>query len=218
MADPQVIEHRLVNGNNAAMVFVHGFGGDPRATWENFPELLAADVELRGWDIFSLGYPTTLLLPDISNLWSAQPEIRTVSDELATRAELPPLQRYAALAFVAHSMGGLVVQRALVDWEALARRVSHVLLFGTPSFGLPRAGFFRFWKRQVRDMGVGSEFITVVRTSGANGSRSAITSVFWRWPATRMSSFRASRRSTASRRPDFRSLSGWSCPATTCRW
>jgi pimeloyl-ACP methyl ester carboxylesterase len=164
VSDPGIVEHRVINGNRAAMVFVHGFGGDPRATWGQFPEFLAADAALAGWDIFSLGYPTTLLLPDISSLWSAEPDIRTVSGELAARALVTPLKQYTALAFIAHSMGGLVVQRALVERETLASRVSHVLLFGTPSFGLPKAGFLRFWKRQARDMGVDSEFIRFVRT------------------------------------------------------
>jgi pimeloyl-ACP methyl ester carboxylesterase len=163
VSDPRVVEHRIINTNKAAIVFVHGFGGNPRATWRNFPECLAKDAALRGWDIFSLGYPTTLLLPDISSLWSAEPELRTVADEVATRAMLAPFNRYDALAFVGHSMGGLVVQRALVEHHALASRVSHVLLFGTPSFGLAKAGLFRFWKRQTRDMRVNSEFIRFVR-------------------------------------------------------
>ena len=76
MSDPQVVDHRVSNGNKAAIVFVHGFGGNPRATWSRFPECLAADPTLRGWDIFSLGYPSTLLLPDIASLWSAEPELR----------------------------------------------------------------------------------------------------------------------------------------------
>jgi alpha-beta hydrolase superfamily lysophospholipase len=43
---------------------------------------------------------------------------------LRTTTSYPPLDAYAALAFVAHSMGGLVVQRALLD-KALTSRVSH---------------------------------------------------------------------------------------------
>jgi pimeloyl-ACP methyl ester carboxylesterase len=163
VTDPRVLDHRVSHGNLAAIVFVHGFGGNPRTTWSRFPDCLAAETELRGWDIFSLGYPTTLLLPDISSLWSAEPELRTLSDEVATRALVAPFNRYQALAFVAHSMGGLIVQRALVDHDRLAGRVSHVLVFGTPSFGLVKAGVFRFWKRQTRDMRVNSEFIRVLR-------------------------------------------------------
>jgi pimeloyl-ACP methyl ester carboxylesterase len=163
MSGPTTVTHRLVSGNAGAIVFVHGFGGDPRFTWGLFPELLAADPALGTWDILSVGYPSTLLLPDIAGLWSAQPDIRTVADELATRSQYAPLDRYSAIAFIAHSMGGLAVQRALVDRSELANRVSHVLLFGTPSFGLAKASFWRFWKRQISDMCVDAEFIASLR-------------------------------------------------------
>jgi pimeloyl-ACP methyl ester carboxylesterase len=164
METSTVVSHRRSAANRGAIVFVHGFGGDPRLTWGQFPEFLAADRSLDGWDILSIGYPTTLLLPDIAGLWSAQPDIRTVADELATRTTVPPLDGYRAIAFIAHSMGGLAVQRALVDREDVAERVSHVLLFGTPSFGLAKAAFWRFWKRQIKDMCIDGEFIATLRT------------------------------------------------------
>jgi tetratricopeptide (TPR) repeat protein len=65
---------------------------------------------------------------------------------------------------MAHSMGGLLLQKALLANPALRERVSHVLLFGTPSAGLEKASPFHFWKRQVRDMARGSDFITSLRT------------------------------------------------------
>jgi hypothetical protein len=61
-------------------------------------------------------------------------------------------------------MGGIAVQRALLSNSALRERVSHVLLFGTPSNGLEKASQFNFWKRQVRDMALGSPFITKLRS------------------------------------------------------
>ena len=60
-------------------------------------------------------------------------------------------------------MGGLVVQRALVDDPELARRTDKVVLFGTPSAGLRKASWVFFWKRQLRNMARGSEFITELR-------------------------------------------------------
>jgi hypothetical protein len=60
-------------------------------------------------------------------------------------------------------MGGLVVQRALLDDAALRRKVSHLLLFGTPSHGLEKAGFASRFKRQLRDMSSGGPFITKLR-------------------------------------------------------
>lgn len=164
MADPQLLTHRTDPHNAAAMVFIHGFGGTPAATWQEFPRYLAESPGMAGWDVYSFGYPTSLLMPDISGLWKARPDLTTLADELATRATVAPLNRYKALAFIAHSMGGLLVQRALVSHAALAGRTSHVLLFGTPSFGLAKARF-GFWNRQAGDMVVGSPFITEVRTA-----------------------------------------------------
>jgi tetratricopeptide (TPR) repeat protein len=60
-------------------------------------------------------------------------------------------------------MGGLVVQKALVDDPDLSRRIRHVILFGTPSAGLRKASFATFWKRQLKNMAEGSTFITELR-------------------------------------------------------
>ena len=60
-------------------------------------------------------------------------------------------------------MGGLVVQRTLVDDPELARRTDKVVLFGTPSAGIRKASWAFFWKRQLRNMAKGSEFITELR-------------------------------------------------------
>lgn len=40
---------------SAAIVFVHGFGGDAKETWQDFPGFLANEPKLAGWDIFRPG-------------------------------------------------------------------------------------------------------------------------------------------------------------------
>ncbi len=163
MADsPQLVVHRQSRGSKAAIVFVHGFGGDAISTWGGFPTLLAAEAALAAWDIYSLGYSTSLSF-DIAGVWSADPEIVTGGGLLTTQTSVPPLDGYDALAFLAHSMGGLLVQRGLLSEPALRRRVSHLMLFGTPSAGLQKASPFAFWKRQTRDMACDSPFITTLR-------------------------------------------------------
>jgi pimeloyl-ACP methyl ester carboxylesterase len=81
---------------------------------------------------------------------------------LHSRPELSP-KKYRRLAFVAHSMGGLVVQRALVSYQDLRNRTSHVILFGTPSGGLVKARFASFWKRQIRNMEADGPFVISLR-------------------------------------------------------
>ena len=38
---PLVISHRA-RGATAALVFIHGFGGDPAKTWGEFPAIISA--------------------------------------------------------------------------------------------------------------------------------------------------------------------------------
>jgi pimeloyl-ACP methyl ester carboxylesterase len=163
MADnPRLIPHRAKKAR-AAIVFVHGFGGKADSTWGRFPELLMSEALLANWDVFSIGYSTSLAF-DIAGVWSADPEIITLGGLIEAVADVPPLDAYESIAILAHSMGGLLVQRALLSNPALRRRVSHVVLFGTPSNGLEKASPFHFWKRQVRDMALGSPFITKLRS------------------------------------------------------
>src|SRR5262245_41533639 len=134
-----------------AVLFVHGFGGNPRSTWGNVPKFISDNPRMSGWDIFSVGYPTRLIF-DIVGLWSADPDLATVAKGLYTVTSIPPFKDYRVLALVAHSMGGLVVQRALLDHRDLRKRVSHVFLFGTPSAGLIKASLFARLKQQLHDM------------------------------------------------------------------
>ena len=143
-----------------AIVLLHGFSGDRDDTWDRLPGLLGTSIA--DWDIYTLGYATTFL-PDLLGVWSADPDIPILATMLTTQASIDPLRRYKSLAVVAHSMGGLVVQRALVDDPKFADRTNKVILFGTPSTGLRKASWVAPWKRQLRNMAAGSEFITTLR-------------------------------------------------------
>lgn len=147
---------------DAAIVFVHGFYMNAENTWGDFPRLVTEDSQLAHWDVFSIGYATNFWI-DIAGLWKASPPIDRLGLLLDTVCKNEPLDRYKAIALVAHSMGGLVVQRALVDSEELRKRVAYVTLYGTPSNGLVKAGLIKKWKRQIRDMAAGSAFIIDLR-------------------------------------------------------
>lgn len=144
-----------------AVVFIHGFSGEAHQTFGMLPAFLAGDMSLTSWDIHCFGYPTSLF-PDITGVWTADPDLSVLSGYLASVLAGGRYKQYSELALVAHSMGGLIVQRAVLD-STLVQRVSHILLFGTPSNGLQKAGLARIFKRQVRDMVAGSPFITQLR-------------------------------------------------------
>lgn len=153
---------RTIPGNQAAIVFIHGFGGDNQETWQNFPQYLADDNRLSGWDIYSLGYDTHLRV-DVVKLWTADPDLQEVADKLSTDVRAGAIKDYGSLALIAHSMGGLVTQRALLDSNELRDKVSHVFLFGTPSGGLVKASLACWIKPQLRDMAHDGDFIRKLR-------------------------------------------------------
>jgi len=147
--------------NDTAIVFVHGFTGDVEKTWRRIPEFLRNDPRLNDWDLLGVGYQSNRRF-DLTGLWSSDARLEEISIMLHARPELSSAN-YKRLAFVAHSMGGLVVQQALVSYAELRNRTSHVVLFGTPSAGLAKARFASFWKRQIHNMEAGGPFITTLR-------------------------------------------------------
>ncbi len=147
---------------DAAIVFIHGFGQNSQNTWGRFIDILNEDEKLKEWDIFLVGYTTNMMM-DVAGLWAAAPPIDRLGQFLHSVTNSPPLERYKSLTLVAHSMGGLVTQRALVDYADLRERANHVIFYGTPSAGLKKAGLAAKWKRQIRDMAKGSSFVTDVR-------------------------------------------------------
>ena len=143
-----------------AVIFLHGFSGNTDNTWGRFPTLLGTLVH--DWDIYTLEYATSLR-PDFVGGWKADPELPLLAIRLTTEAAVEPLRRYRSLALVAHSMGGLIVQRALLDDPTLASRAEAVVMFGSPSAGIRKVSRLVFWKRQVRNMAQDSDFIRTLR-------------------------------------------------------
>jgi hypothetical protein len=176
--EPTLEQHRSHDENPTAIVFVHGFSGKPETTWGDFLKYVAQEPGLAKWDIYSLGYDSRLA-PDFKGLWAADPSIEKLAIFFHTRLTFDPLKRYRALALVAHSMGGLVVQRALVDYEVIRDRTSHVFLFGTPSAGLTKAGRFGFLKKSIKQMAQGGEFITTLRADWSRLFANGRPFAFW---------------------------------------
>ncbi len=153
--------------SKSAIVFVHGFTGDATGTWADFPTFLAAESLLDNWNILSLGYSTSLF-PGTRGVWSADPDLPTLSKLFFTEVDILPLSECSDVAIVAHSMGGLIVQRSLVDHPGLTTKMRHLFLFGTPSAGIKKANFLNrlfgpFVGTQVTNMATDSPFVTKLR-------------------------------------------------------
>lgn len=174
VAMPEVIVHREDPSLKNGVVFVHGYGGKPDKTWGDFPTLLARSPEFTDRNVYSLGY-TTRMAPEIRGGWKDQPRISNAAELFRTVMEydsrLSHLQGANSIAIIAHSMGGLVSQRALADsvaaGDGMVDRVSHLIMFGTPSGGLERARRFNWFNRQIGDMADDSDFITGLRADWA---------------------------------------------------
>jgi pimeloyl-ACP methyl ester carboxylesterase len=160
-ATPTRVDFRP-KGQTAALILIHGFSGDTKATWAGFPDLLLSEASISTWDIYGLGFPSSLRI-DIPRVWAADPEIEILAQGLSTTLRLAPFHKYKVLALAAHSMGGLLAQRAILNDQELSGRISKVFLFGTPTGGLPKSRLVSRLKRQFQDMSPTSDFINNLR-------------------------------------------------------
>ncbi|MEV7215167.1 hypothetical protein AB0O31_18990 [Kitasatospora cineracea] len=117
------------------MVFVHGLFSSPK-TWDAFVGLLESDEELPFTSVLRFGYasPKFRLRPDrrIPNFNDLAGQLKAFVEHRA--------KGFDRLLLVAHSQGGLVVQRYLAQMLAQGRgqelaRIKGVLLFACPNDG-----------------------------------------------------------------------------------
>ncbi len=148
-------------GNENIICFIHGFSGDPESTFRPIPEFIIADNELNGWDVISIGYSTDLMPNIAKGIWAANPDISKISDYLQTNLDILS-EHYNRVALIGHSMGGLVIQRAILNRVDI-HKITHILFYGTPSRGLKKAWFLRWFKNQISDMDYEGEFIKKLR-------------------------------------------------------
>jgi pimeloyl-ACP methyl ester carboxylesterase len=179
--------------HHATVVFVHGFTGDGLVTWRNLADRVAADTRLSSWDLWTITYGTSWL-PDVSGIWTADADLTILAKRLGADLGLGALARYRAVVLIAHSMGGLIVQKALLDFPAVATRTNAVVLFGTPSAGLVKARTLRFWKRQFADMTAAAHSSQSCAPTGGSGSPPTRRFRCLRSRASGTSSFRRNRR------------------------
>jgi pimeloyl-ACP methyl ester carboxylesterase len=146
--------------NRQAIVFLHGFSDSHGGAWRRFPDLVSD--KLADWNVYSISYATSFR-PDILGIWEADPQLPDVSNQFRTQLSCEPFVGYERLVILAHSMGGLVAQRALLDDPVLRAKVVHLFLFGTPSAGLIKAALVKWWNRQLANMAYGGGYIQKLR-------------------------------------------------------
>jgi pimeloyl-ACP methyl ester carboxylesterase len=119
--------------NNRGVLFVHGFNGDALTTWReqegvaNFAELIYTDPRLEDYDVFRFNYRT--------GMWAGD-DVRDVAKQLQDRLKSNELNKYQ-LILIAHSMGGLVSMRCILDFLKYGHQpnIIGLMLYGTPTNG-----------------------------------------------------------------------------------
>jgi hypothetical protein len=133
----------------AAVVFVHGLGGDAFGTWKTgeaqsdiWPHWLAQDLpEVR---VYSLDYDAS----PSAWLGSAMPLVDRATNVLS-HFELEDSLRRLPTIFVCHSLGGLLIKEALRQaetlnnqpWKELIARTRGIVFLATPHAGTRLANF-----------------------------------------------------------------------------
>jgi len=189
--------------NTRCAIFVHGVMGNMYATWiepksrTNFFQLIANDDELQDYDVFTFGYRT--------GYWRGAPIDNAAVQLRAALTHLP--QSYENIVFIAHSMGGLICMKYIID--ELQRLptpppIAGLLLYGTPTTGsdlinvakavgygiglkVPGvralANLFLRSQRQITDLATGSEFLSRLHTEWAyrvvNGGNDKADKKMW---------------------------------------
>jgi pimeloyl-ACP methyl ester carboxylesterase len=115
------------------IVFVHGIFGSSTATWTcssniTWPKLLKGDDAFGNWDIYVAGYDT----PYLGNSMTIDEVVSNLKNRLDNDEVF---SKHREVIFVAHSLGGLIVQRLLLTYRGLAKQVRFIYFYSTPQTG-----------------------------------------------------------------------------------
>jgi pimeloyl-ACP methyl ester carboxylesterase len=152
-------------GHDGTLVLVHGIAGE--TAWQPLVRQLTERPELQGWDIHSFEYVAKWAPRWLRFRLARSPDFERVADAFVTYCR-STLNRYGRFAILAHSAGGLVALRALLDSEWLRKRTSHVALLATPAGSVPAARLLRMLSPQYRDLATNSSFLSTLQEKMAS--------------------------------------------------
>ncbi len=161
-----VTKFRESENANSVILFVHGFSGDAENTFSQAPKLLINNKGgLDGWDMFPLGYSSNVVPEMGKSVWACAKDIERNSDFLLTSIK-NKFSKYKRIAIVAHDLGGIVVQQAILQLDKYdLGRISHVMFYATPSYGLPEIELENFftYDNDEKELKEGSQYIRNLR-------------------------------------------------------
>ena len=170
---------------NSAIIFVHGFSGEAHESFGKMPELFMNEVQLDGWDMFPFGFNANVKPEMGKEIWATVNDIKRIGDNLSSAIKYK-FKKYDRIAIVGYSLGGLVAQRAILDLDNDNRnRISHLLLFATPSNGITNNAIKNLWKNKIHELVEGQRFITSLRMNWTNSFRGSYPFIFKTVTATK---------------------------------
>jgi Alpha/beta hydrolase family len=132
-ADPPHSEYLRNDKKDRVIVFVHGIFGSAQDTWKCprgdffWPKALLSDPAFNDSDVYLAAYDS----PYFGNHMT----IDEVVSNLANRFQSDGVFSHREVVFVAHSLGGLVVQRFLITHREFAKQVPFIAFYATPETG-----------------------------------------------------------------------------------
>lgn len=159
---------RETKGANNLLLFIHGFSGEASDTFGSIPDMLMKNSKMDGWDMKPFGY-SQYVTPEMGkDIWAGIEDIDRISDYLSTSVKYK-FDKYDRIAIVAHSLGGLIAQRAILNFkEEFQNKISHLVLLGTPSYGIEPAKLTKLWNNRYQQMSSEGNFITLLRKDWKN--------------------------------------------------
>lgn len=147
--------------NKRLLVFVHGWGGDPQASWQVFPELVLHDKRYQAFNLIVVSYPTFYARRNLG--------VKAMAQWLNDRFEREQVyQRYDSIWLLTHSMGGLIARELLIANRLQRENSAFKLLIeiATPHSGAqiaPLATTLGVSRGFVEDLAPGSVFLNSLR-------------------------------------------------------
>ncbi len=154
---------RETPGANNLLLFIHGFSGEAGVTFGKIPDMLIKDHKMDGWDMKPFGY-SQFIDPELGKeIWAGVKDVGRISEYLCTSVRYK-FEKYDRIAIVAHSLGGLIAQRAILDFkEEFRRKITHLILLGTPSKGIEPEKLKKLWNNKYKEMSSEGAFIGELR-------------------------------------------------------
>ncbi|MGB5692175.1 MAG: caspase family protein [Flavobacteriaceae bacterium] len=154
---------RETEGANNLLLFIHGFSGEAGDTFGKIPDMLIKDPKMDGWDMKPFGY-SQFIDPELGkDIWAGVKDVDRIAEYLCTSVRYK-FVKYDRIAVVAHSLGGLIAQRAILDFrEEFRSKISHVILLGTPSNGIEPEKLTKLWNNKYKEMSSEGAFIGGLR-------------------------------------------------------